>query len=164
MIDPYAHPQHMKVVNHLLYIWSGCEKHSTWVWSLNHCTKALLSTKQWPGISADFPNLDRPVWLQWHDDGSISHPQHMKVVKHLLYVWSGCDNHTMWLWSLNHCRNTEIQHHIETRDFRRLPKLGLTCVVETAWWSQERPRRVTPVRWQIKGCLTTEPRTFDSWF
>ena len=28
---------------------------------------------------------------------------------------------------------------------------------------QERPRRVKPVRWQIKDCLTTEPRTFDSW-
>jgi hypothetical protein len=27
-----------------------------------------------------------------------------------------------------------------------------------------RPRRVRPVRWQIKGCQTTEPRTFDSGF
>ena len=26
-----------------------------------------------------------------------------------------------------------------------------------------RPRRVRPLRWQIKGCQTTEPRTFDSW-
>ena len=30
--------------------------------------------------------------------------------------------------------------------------------------SQVRPRRVRPVRWQIKGCQTTEPRTFDSGF
>jgi hypothetical protein len=28
---------------------------------------------------------------------------------------------------------------------------------------QERSRRVKPVQWQIKDCLTTEPRTFDSW-
>ncbi len=27
-----------------------------------------------------------------------------------------------------------------------------------------RPRWVRPVRWQIKGCQTTEPRTFDSGF
>jgi hypothetical protein len=27
-----------------------------------------------------------------------------------------------------------------------------------------RPRNVRPVRWQIKGCQTTEPRTFDSGF
>ena len=63
-----------------------------------------------------------------------AHPQHMKVVNHLLYVWSGCDNYTMCLWNLNHCRNTEIQHQAVTGDFSRLPKLGLTCVVETAWW------------------------------
>jgi len=30
--------------------------------------------------------------------------------------------------------------------------------------SRVRPRRVRPVRWQIKGCQTTEPRTFDSRF
>jgi hypothetical protein len=30
---PYPHPQHLKVVNHLVYIcvWSGCECHSMWV-------------------------------------------------------------------------------------------------------------------------------------
>jgi hypothetical protein len=28
----------------------------------------------------------------------------------------------------------------------------------------EPKRRVRPVRWQIKGCQTTEPRTFDSGF
>ena len=31
----------------------------------------------------------------------------------------------------------------------------------TSW---VRPRRVRAVRWQIKGCQTTEPRTFDSGF
>jgi hypothetical protein len=30
--------------------------------------------------------------------------------------------------------------------------------------SRVRPGRVRPVRWQIKGCQTTEPRTFDSGF
>jgi hypothetical protein len=30
--------------------------------------------------------------------------------------------------------------------------------------SRVRPCRVRPVRWQIKGCQTTEPRTFDSGF
>jgi hypothetical protein len=30
--------------------------------------------------------------------------------------------------------------------------------------SRVRPHRVRPVRWQIKGCQTTEPRTFDSGF
>ena len=46
MMDPYPHSQHMKVVTHLVYVWSGCGNRSTWVWSLNHCTKASFSTKQ----------------------------------------------------------------------------------------------------------------------
>ena len=46
MTDPYPHPQHMKVVKHVVYIWSGCRNHSTWVWRLNHHTKASFSTKQ----------------------------------------------------------------------------------------------------------------------
>ena len=35
-------------------------------------------------------------------------------------------------------------------------------MVEFADDSQVRPHRVRPVQWQIKGCQTTEPRTFDS--
>ena len=27
--DPYPHPQHMKVVKHMLYVWSGRGTHST---------------------------------------------------------------------------------------------------------------------------------------
>jgi hypothetical protein len=46
MTDLYPHPQHMKVVNHLLYVWSGCGRHSKWVWSLNQCTRASFSAKQ----------------------------------------------------------------------------------------------------------------------
>jgi len=36
MMDPYPHPQHMKVHG----------KHSMWVWSLNHCTRASFGAKQ----------------------------------------------------------------------------------------------------------------------
>jgi hypothetical protein len=46
MMDPYPHPQHMKVVNHLSYVWSGCENQSMWVWSLNHCTWVSFGAKQ----------------------------------------------------------------------------------------------------------------------
>ena len=31
------------------------------------------------------------------------HPLHMKVVKHLLYVWRGSGNDSTWVWSLNQC-------------------------------------------------------------
>jgi len=38
------------------------------------------------------------------------------------------------------------------------------CLMFGRITSQVRPRRVRPVRWQIKDCQTTEPRTFDSGF
>jgi hypothetical protein len=33
MMDPYPHPQHMKVVKRLVYVWSGYGNHSMWVLS-----------------------------------------------------------------------------------------------------------------------------------
>ena len=60
-MDPYPHPQHMKVVNHLAYVWSACENHSMWVWSLNQCTRALFAVPQRIRISADSPNLSQQM-------------------------------------------------------------------------------------------------------
>ena len=37
-VHPYAHPQHVKVLNHFLYIQYGCEMQSVMVYSLNHDT------------------------------------------------------------------------------------------------------------------------------
>jgi hypothetical protein len=30
-----------------------------------------------------------------------AHPLHLKRAKHLVYVWSGCGNHSMWVWGPN---------------------------------------------------------------
>ena len=38
MVDLSAHPLHMNILKHLLYVWSRCENHSMWVWNLNQCT------------------------------------------------------------------------------------------------------------------------------
>ena len=46
MMDPYPHPQHLKVVKPLSYVWSGYENHSMWVWSLKHFTRASFGVKQ----------------------------------------------------------------------------------------------------------------------
>ncbi len=35
-------------------------------------------------------------------------PQHMNGLKHLVYVWSGCGNHYMWVRGLNHCTLTSF--------------------------------------------------------
>ena len=58
MTNPYPHPQHMKCVKHLSYVWSGGGNHSTWVWSLKHCTRAALVPSSDPGFQLTFPNLD----------------------------------------------------------------------------------------------------------
>ena len=57
VMDPYAHPLHMKVVKHLVYVWYGCVIHSGWVMSLNACVVVRFVDQQWPRILADFPNL-----------------------------------------------------------------------------------------------------------
>ena len=72
MMDPYPHPQHMKVVNHLSYVWSGSGNHLMWVHGLNHSRMASINIWQGPRISAHFPNLGQQVWWKRHDDGSIS--------------------------------------------------------------------------------------------
>ena len=47
-------------------------------------------------------------------------------------------------------------------------QIGESCwLVWVLFWvhsSQVMPRRVKPVRWQMKDCQTTEPRNFDSGF
>ena len=63
MTDPCPHPLHVTIVNHLVYVWSGCGNHSMWVWSLNHCTRASFGAKQWPRILSDIPKLGRQVLL-----------------------------------------------------------------------------------------------------
>ena len=52
---------------------------------------------------------------------------------------------------------------VEARDSSTVALTSLQITYEV-FHSRVRPRRVRPVRWQIKGCQTTEPRTFDSGF
>jgi hypothetical protein len=35
-------------------------------------------------------------------------PQHMNGLKLLVYIWSGCGNHSIWVWGLNHCTLTSF--------------------------------------------------------
>jgi hypothetical protein len=57
MMDPYAHPQHMKVVKHLSFVEQECGNHSMLGTSLNNCTMTSFETQQRCRISAGFPNL-----------------------------------------------------------------------------------------------------------
>jgi hypothetical protein len=55
---------------------------------------------------ANYPTIDLDgVAVSGHDDTSQAvHPQHMNDLKHFVrYVCRGFENHSMWVWSLNHC-------------------------------------------------------------
>jgi len=45
-----------------------------------------------PGFQLTFPNLDGLVSGMMTNP--YPHPKHMKVIKNLSYVWSGCGNHS----------------------------------------------------------------------
>jgi hypothetical protein len=49
-VHPYAHPQHMKVLKHFLYIQYGCGMQSVVVYGLNHDTATSFGLRLTPII------------------------------------------------------------------------------------------------------------------
>jgi hypothetical protein len=45
----------------------------------------------------------------------FTHPQHMNDLKHLVCVWRGYGNHSMWVWGLNQCNMTSFVEYLWTR-------------------------------------------------
>ncbi len=114
-VHPYAHQQHMKVLNHFLYIQYGCGMQPVVVYSLNHdtitsyglhltpifqnlpptCTGITASTVTpqhiWALPYPNFPKFD--LYLHRYNSVRVhpyAHPQHMKVLNHFLYIQYGC--------------------------------------------------------------------------
>ena len=67
VMDPYAHPLHMNVVKHLVYVWPGCVIHSGWVWSLIACVMVWIVAKLWSRICADLSKwwIHMPIHCIW---------------------------------------------------------------------------------------------------
>ncbi len=168
-VHPYAHPLHMKVLKHFIYIWYGCGMQSMGVLSLNHtlqqqhhsgsaiplfsknspppaqvyqckgapiclctayqCIKTLcmhmiwiwnaardcLQPQPWhynitraqpyPYYAKNHTHLHRHNRVRVHP---YAHPQHMKVLKHFIYIWYGCEMQSTGVWSLNHDITTSL--------------------------------------------------------
>jgi hypothetical protein len=100
-VHPYAYPRHIKVLKHFLYIWHGCGMHSKRVWSLNHD----ITTSRGLGLSSivlkSTPDLHRCNSVRVHPY-AYAYPQHIKVLKHFLYIWHGCGMQYVQVCSLNH--------------------------------------------------------------
>ncbi len=64
-----------------------------------------------------------------------AHQQLMNVLKHLVYVWSGCGNHSMWVWGLNQCTLTSFVAMLLPRNLANSRNSGLTnMMVMFLWW------------------------------
>ena len=73
--------------------------HSKWVWSLNHDITTSLRLGLSPIFLKSTPDLHRCNSVR---ADPYAHPQHIKVLKHFVYIWHGCGMHSKWVWSLNH--------------------------------------------------------------
>ncbi len=60
------------------------------------------------------------TWAQVYPNFPIIHPQpapicphsqHIKVLKHFVYIWHGCGMHSTGVWSLNHDITTSLRLH-----------------------------------------------------
>ncbi len=100
-MHPYAHPQHIKVLKHFVYIQYGCRMQSMGVWSLNHDI-ATCSGSALPHFS---PDLHRRNSVRVDP---YAHSQHIKLLKHFVCIWYGCGMQSMGFWSLNHDITTSV--------------------------------------------------------
>jgi len=82
--DPYAHPQHIKVLKHFVYIWHGCGMDSKWVWSLNHEITTSLRLRPTPIFLNSTPDLHTRRNSVRADP--YAHPWHIKVLKHFVDI------------------------------------------------------------------------------
>jgi hypothetical protein len=98
-VHPNAIPQHMKVLKHfIVYMYYGCVMQSGVGCSLNNDTTMSFWLCQTP----IFQNLPPP--LHHHNCVRVHHnafPQHMKVLKHFIYVYYGCVMQSGVVYSLN---------------------------------------------------------------
>jgi len=64
MIHPYAHPQHMKAVKHLICVWHWCGGPLGWVYILCICVTHWFAPLEVPRFLGYFQKLG--LWEQWY--------------------------------------------------------------------------------------------------
>ena len=78
---------------------------STGLWSLNHDLTTSLGLSHTPNFPKIHPHFQRCISIRVHP---YAHPQHIKVLKHFVYIWYGCGMQSTGLWSLNHDLTTSL--------------------------------------------------------
>ena len=57
-------------------------------------------------------SFEYAVYLNLAATDPSAHPQHMNDLKHLVCVWRGYGNHSMWVWGLNQCNMTSFVEYL----------------------------------------------------
>ncbi len=106
-VDPHAHSQHIKVLKHLI--------HSIWMWDAVHGGLEPQPSHDYnitwvqpyptPLFLKSIPELHRHNSVRGE---SYAHSQHIKVLKHFIYIWYGCGMQSMGVWNLNHHITTSL--------------------------------------------------------
>jgi hypothetical protein len=111
---PYAQPQHMNVLKHFIYLQYGCWMQFGTSCSLNHDTTT--------SFGSTLPHLHRHNSLRFYP---CAHPQHMKVLKHFIYIYIGCWMQSAGACSLNHDTTTSFGSTLPQFNKNKFP--GLHC-------------------------------------
>ncbi len=125
-VYPYAHPQHLKVLKHFVYIQYGCGMQSMEVCSINHNT--TTSYLRLVHTTVTFPKIHPHLHYYGIRVHPYAHPQHFKVLKHFVYIQYGCGMQSMKVCSLIHDTTTSYRLG-HTPEFL---KFTPTCTCNTA--------------------------------
>jgi hypothetical protein len=93
MMDTNAHPQHMNVVKHFVYVLSGCGKHSMLVWGLNQCTMVSFLIQVQLAIPQFSKNSPPPTWVLQCKGAPICPSTAYQGAKTLCI-------HIIWMWDV----------------------------------------------------------------
>ena len=122
---PYAHPQHLKLLKHFVYIQYGCGMQSMGVCSLNHDTTTSYRLGHTPFSLKCTNTCTCNTAIRIHP---YAHLQHFKVLKHFVYIECRCGLQSMGVYSLNH--DTATPYRLSHTPF--FLKTTPTCTCNTA--------------------------------
>ena len=96
-VHPYAHPQHIKVLRHFVYLWYRCRMQFVGLWSLNHDLTTTLGLRN----ALIFPKIHLPAQVKQCKCAPMCPPKTLKGAKTLwLYM--------IWMWDV-FCEVSEHQ-------------------------------------------------------
>jgi hypothetical protein len=102
-VNPYyVQPQHIRVLKHFVYTQYGCGIHiqrGAAASGLSHFIATSLSLRPNRALfSLKFTVVHTYYSIRVHPN---THPRHIKVLKHFVYIWYGFELLSTEVWSLN---------------------------------------------------------------